>query len=180
MVDIECGAYRQPCVACGRLNINPFEGGHVEDLAVGDAVEGHSARKTQRFLARTRMQGVQQVEQHLLKPRLERRGDILMPLLDGGAGLSRCTQPLFCIGRKEPTKRGRPIRLAPGYLGAVSVVDEIVESEREWGSVRRADDAAELIEMGGLAIVRQTPHLVLISILPEAEKLGERGVVEPL
>src|SRR5436853_5631971 len=178
MVDIECGAYRQPCVACGRLNINPFEGGHVEDLAVGDAVEGDPARKTERFLARTRMQGVQYSEQHFLKPRLGRCGDISMPLLDGGAGLSRCTQPLFYIGRKEPTERGRPIRLAPGHLGAVSVVDEIVEPEREWGSVRRADDAAELIEMGGLAIGRQTHYFVLVSILPEAEKLCERRIVK--
>src|SRR5207247_9491262 len=127
--------------------------------AVCDAVEAYSTRKTERVLARTRMQGVQQVEQHFLKPRMERRGDIPMPLLDGGAGLSRCTQPLFYIGRKEPTKRGRPIRLAPGHLGAVSVVDEIVESEREWGSVRRADDPAELLDIGGHSICHPTHYL---------------------
>src|SRR5437773_6125943 len=143
MVDVKRGAYRQPCVACGRLNIHPFKGGCMEDLAVGDTVEGHSARKTQGFLARTRVQGVQQVEQHLLKPRLERRGDILMPLLDGGAGLPCRTQPLFYIGRKEPTKRGRQVRLSPCHLGSVPGVDEIGVPEREWGSVGSAEYEGE-------------------------------------
>ena len=51
-MDVECRADRETCVARRGLNVHFFKRCLSEDFSIGYAIEGHTAGKAQRFLAR--------------------------------------------------------------------------------------------------------------------------------
>src|SRR5208282_784593 len=86
------------------------------------------------------------------------------------------TEPLFEVGRKQTAEDRRRARIAPGHFRTLSLVREVTESQTKRHSAAGVHDLAKLVEKFGLAVRRKAHHLVLVSELPEAQVLGERGV----
>src|SRR5713226_9925398 len=150
MVDEVRGADRQARVAGGGLHVNLLKRRAIEDLAVGHAVEGHTARQAHRLLACARMQRVEQLKQNLLEPRLHGRRQIAMALLDRLTGSAAGPQALLHVLGEYPSELGGLVGFTPGHVGAGAVVREVLQAEAEALRAAALQDAAKLLEIRGL------------------------------
>ncbi len=120
------------------------------------------------------MQPPQHVEQHLLQPRLQRSGDVLVPLADLFLRLPRRPQFPRQPLRPERADPRRPFR--PRHVDAVPLVAEVLEPQAESLLRVRANDLAEQVEELRLPVRRQPHHLVLVAVSVEPQVLGDGGV----
>ena len=81
-----------PRISGRGLNINILKGGVPNYLAVGDAVEGHPARKTKIFHPRPFMKVIQDMEINLFEHRLKRSRHIPVAIRQRIAGRPRRTE----------------------------------------------------------------------------------------
>ena len=88
----ESSANRQACVPGGRLDVDAFKRGVLEDFAVGDAIEGDSASQTKRLLPCLVSENLELREEDFFEPSLEACSYIAMAFLEGLARTARGTE----------------------------------------------------------------------------------------
>ncbi len=104
MVNSKGGADGETCVARGGLHVNAFERTRVENLSVGNAIEGNATSQAQRFLSGRLRKPVPARPENFFESRLHARGEIVVPRRERLIRLASGSEPLFEIGRKNPTE----------------------------------------------------------------------------
>ena len=102
-----------------------------------------------------------------------------MHFFDRSRGIARRPQPLGHVVRIHRAQLGSFIGVAPGHLRPGAVVLEIFQAQAEADAAVGADDAAEFIEIGRLAICGQAHHFVFVAEFAESQILRHRRVVHP-
>src|SRR5580658_6444196 len=102
-----------------------------------------------------------------------------MPLAERFSLFARGAEPLFEVWRKQTAQDRRRARIAPGHFRTLGLMREVLQAQTKRHSAYGVHDSAKLVEKFGLAVRRQAHHLVLVSELPEAQILSERGVEHP-
>ena len=175
-------AHRQSPIARRGLYIDLFERRLIENLSIGHTVERHSARQTHGSQACALGQPPQHPEIHLFEPRLQRRSQIAVAILERRFRIARGPQPLRHRLRIHPPERRGLVSFRPTHLRTCAVVNEVMEAETKRGIIRapvRAHNVSENIELLGLPVGGETHHLVLVAEFQEAEILCQRRVIQP-
>ncbi len=175
--DVVGGADRGAGVADGGWGVEALDLGLAQEPPVRDRVERDAAREAEVAEARALEEPRDQVEVDLLEALLQRGGDVHVPLLDRIARLAGRPERL-----DEPVgedRRDRRLALVPDHVDALLVVGEPVEIEEEEVFVRRDDVAQRPAVRLRVAVRREAHHLPLVSVVREAEVLGQRGVEHP-
>ena len=150
-------------VAGSRLNPDALERAFAQQPAVGDAVEGDSPRETEVFRPGRAVRRAGHAEHDLFADDLYRAGEVHLPLCE----------LRFRDARRTVEQLGeRPVR----HRETGEVVEELlVEGER--AVLPQGDDLPiDRIDVLGLAVGRETHHLVLARIDLEAGEVGERRI----
>jgi len=155
------------------MNIDIAEGRLFENLAVGRAVESHTAGQAQRFLPGAPVDMIQQREVVFFEDHLHGGGQVGMPRGDFVAGRARRAEHLEHFPREHAA--GDRLAAIPGHLDAVAMMRKVIEVEAAIAGFG-LDDLANLRGEAGLAVSGQTHHFVLVAVLREAQKLSEGGV----
>ena len=107
---------------------------------------------------------------------MQRRGYVLVPAFHRRAGLAGWAEVALQPVREQPAD-GR-FAVAERHLDAVPVMREVGQPELEVHAAAEPYDAAELVVIDGIAVRREAHRLVLVAVLPHAQVLGYRRVVE--
>src|ERR1700722_3502074 len=177
MVHCERRPYRQSRVPCSWLNVNAFKWRPVEYLSIRKAIERNAPRQAQRFLPGFFCQGAPVRRENFFQRSLHASGYIPVPLIERFSFFTRGPQPLFQISRKEPAKYWCPICFSPTHVRALALMREIFQAQVERQRPVGMDDEQKLLQKFRLAVSRQAHHFVFVAEFPEADVLGQRGVI---
>ena len=130
-------------------------------------------------MAGTPLKRRQQVEEDFLEASLHGCSSIAVTLLYRLVGGPGRPEPLFQVGGENPPELRCFVGLAPGHVGPGVVVREVGEVQAKTERSVALQDAAELLQVGRLAVGGQAHNLVLVAEFPEAEVLRDCGVVHP-
>ncbi len=174
---VERGAQRRAGVARGGLDEDLLDVGALEELAVGERVQGAAARERQPPAAARRQRAADEGEEALLVDLLQRRRHVAVPLLELVARLPARPEQRLELGREQNAQLWRAV--LPRHLHAGVEVAEVTQVETERAVVHRAHDLAQLADEAGLAVGREPHHLVFVAEAEEAEVLRDGGVENP-
>src|SRR5690348_11988904 len=156
-----------------RLNVYVSKLGSVKYHPVCDTVEGDTASKTHGFLSCLLLNKIQKREIVFFKHRLYRRCKITVLLQNFGAWNPGRTEDLLHFRREKLLESW--LAGVPAHVDAIGVMSEIIKIETTLITVS-FHDVADLRDKTGLAISRETHHLVLVSIFGEAKKRVKAGL----
>src|SRR5712692_10230913 len=100
------------------MNVDLLEWRRIEDFTVRHAIESHATGKTYGLEPGSLAKLLQHAEINLFEPRLQRTGEIAVPLLQGFFGRANRSQALRHFIRKQFAERRRLIGFGPGHLRA--------------------------------------------------------------
>src|SRR5580704_16972478 len=106
-----------------------LEWGTFEDFAVGETIERDASGEAERLLARLSRKARPIGGQHFFQCGLHAGSEIVMTLGERFLRFARWAETLFQIVRKEATHYGSAVRIAPGHLGALRLVDKIFQAK---------------------------------------------------
>ena len=168
---------REARISSGRLHEDLFERSLIENLSVGNAIERYSSGQANGFLPGSGVQPAKHFEQDFFQARLQRGCAVAMHLLDRSRRIARRPQALGHIVGEHRAQLGSLVGIAPGHLRAGAMVFEILEPQPEADASIGADDAAELVEEGRLAVGAQAHHFVFIAELSKSQVLRDSRVI---
>src|SRR6516162_490002 len=100
----------------------------IENFAVGQAIERHSSRKTERLLAGFRRERSPMCCQHFFERSLHARRKIVMALFERLFRFARGPEPLLEVGREKSSEHRSLAGVAPRHLGPLILMREMVQA----------------------------------------------------
>src|SRR6185437_2220595 len=121
----------QPPIACRWLNVNLLKSRRIENFPIRHTIEGHSTRETHRLQSCALAKLFQHAEIDFLKPQLQSRREVAVPLFEWFFGIALGAKPPFHRFRKQRAESRRLVRLRPAHLRTSAVMREIFQSQPE-------------------------------------------------
>ena len=171
------GADREPRISRGRLHEDLLEWRLIENFPIGHAIERHAAGQAHRLLLGSGVQRAKHFEQDFFQARLQRGRAVAMHLFDRSRGIARGPQALGHVVGKHRAEFGSLIGVAPGHLRAGAMMLEILEAQAEADASVGADDAAELLQVGRLAVGGQAHDFVFVAEFAKSQILRDGRVI---
>ncbi len=153
-------------VARGRLDPQPLEGPLAQQPAVGDAVQRHAAGQAEVLEAGLAVHGARHAHDDLLADHLDRAGQIHIPL--------------SYLGLRDPRRAAeQAVERAVGHRQPGEVVEVLLIQPERAILLKVNQLFQDEIHVLGLAVRRETHHLVLAGVDLEPGVVGERRVEQP-
>jgi len=161
------------------MNVDLLERCRVKDFPVRHAIESHATCQANGLEPRSLGKLFQHAEINFFEPRLQRRSEIAVPLLQRFFGSANRSQALRHFIRKHFAERRRLIGFGPGHFRARAVMREVIEPQAEAvpvGAAIKAHDVAKSAELFRVAVSGEPHDFVLVAKFQEAEILRHRAV----
>ena len=171
------GADREPRISRSGLHEDLFERRLIENFPVGHAIERHAAGQANGLLLGSGVQRAKHFEQDLFEARLQRGRAVTMHLFDRSRGIARRPQALGHVVGIHRAQFGSLVGVAPGHFRAGAMVLEIFESQAEADASVGADNVAELVQVGRLAVSGQAHDFVFVAEFAKSQILRHGRVI---